>query len=61
MAIDRLTGIIWAFSSVRKPEDVVNAFKTYMGRRKVRQTYSDKAEQCGPAMSEDTACLLPPR
>ena len=50
---DRFTGIIWAYPSVRKEtEDVVNAFKHYMGRRKIREAYSDKARQFGPAMKE---------
>ena len=50
---DRFTGIIWAYPSVRKEtEDAVNAFEHYMGRRKIRKAYSDKARQFGPAMAE---------
>ena len=43
---DRFTGIIQSYPSPTKnTEDVVRAVKFFMGRRTIREAYSDKARQ----------------
>jgi len=43
---DRFTGIIQSYPSPTKnTEDVVRAVKYFMGRRTIREAYSDKARQ----------------
>ena len=48
---DRYTGIIQAYPSARKDTDaVIQAVKQFMGRRKIREAYSDDAPQFNKAM-----------
>eukprot|EP00435_Cladocopium_sp_Y103_P020509 s934_g5.t1 len=48
---DRYTGMIQAYPSARKNnETVISAVKMFMGRRKIREAYSDMAPQFREAM-----------
>ena len=48
---DRYAGIIQAYPSARKDTDaVIRAVKRFMGRRKIREAYSDEAPQFEKAM-----------
>ena len=48
---DRYTGVIQAHPSARKDADaVIRAVKQFMGRRKIREAYSDQAPQLTEAM-----------
>lgn len=48
---DRYTGVIQAYPSARKDADaVIRAVKQFMGRRKIREVYSDQAPQLTEAM-----------
>ena len=48
---DRYTGMIQAYPSARKDQDaVIRAVKQFMGRRKIREAYSDMAPQLTESM-----------
>lgn len=48
---DRYTGMIQAYPSARKDTDaVIRTIKQFMGRRKIREVYSDDAPQFEKAM-----------
>ena len=48
---DRYTGMLQSYPSARKDTDaVIRAVKQFMGRRKIRETYSDDAPQFDKAM-----------
>ena len=48
---DRYTGILQSYPSARKDTDaVIRAVKQFMGRRKIREAYSDDAPQFDKAM-----------
>ena len=50
---DRFTGIIWAYPTITKEkDDVVRAFRKFVGRRAVRETFSDQAPEFKAAMKE---------